>query len=836
MLNRMKHMVLFLLALCMLFACAGGPAETASGETGNEAFDMTVTVGYNGMMTYGKVMPVKVWIRNLGGDFEGVLGINAYVSSREYDRYEKLIALPAGAEREFELPVTVYARQDVFNAEIVKDGQVVCTASGKPAVVVNPSALMIGVLSTRPQTLNNLNISRDNDVLSRYEIWQTVPLTAETFPEDLNALKSFGVILVDDIDPASLSEKQRGTLERWLRSGRILLCGGGSTAGRNTAFFSSYTGLSMEDVTTSDSVIQGLERMIGRKESGKQVTSALAVYSGAEPLGTDAEGRGLIWRSCVGAGRIYTAAFETGDPKLNSESLMHYFWQQLMIDRDQELYSSAMYANANSDSNSFSSGSGYKPVTARSMLLPGLLIVAGMLALSCALWWVLKKRDRRQWMWVVLPLLAVITAAGLLLLSLSAETNQPMAVIGENMIQDASGSVRNYIGVSAVAPSFGMHSYSMAGESMRVQVYDYVDYDEDETEQKVPDTLRTCYTSGGTNTVSVDSIEPRQIVNLTVEAAARIQGMVDGAVWMEEDGLHGEVTNATDVKMSAGRVITTYGYTEVPALAPGEKAEFLLKKSTFADPKNPKYAAGCMYSESPNLYTVINTAVGNTEETMNSQRPEAQEIAASAMLINNASDMFRRAQGNWSYGAYESALFLYSAKPENVGDAELNMDGKPVKMKAGIAILTAELSYLTVGRTGVVFRSGGMDMPVRVETDEEWLPTEKADPNSKNQYYHTLSDNPTFLYTIDDLKGIRVETLQVLQNSYYTGQITAYALNKETREWEEIPLNADISNPERYLDENGKLYLQFRSDGQDMYADISTPLITLEGRLEHAED
>ena len=62
------------------------------------------------------------------------------------------------------------------------------------------------------------------------------------------------------------------------------------------------------------------------------------------------------------------------------------------------------------------------------------------------------------------------------------------------------------------------------------------------------------------------------------------------------------------------------------------------------------------------------------------------------------------------------------------------------------------------------------------------------------------------------------------------------ALNAEKREWEEIKLNEDISNPGRYIDAEGRLYLQFRNDTQDMYADIPTPLINLEGRLEHAED
>ena len=838
MLNRMKYGVLLLMTVCMLFACAAGTAESMHREIGNSAFDMEVTVGYNGLMTYGKVMPVRVRIRNFGEDFEGVLGMNAYINAKEYDRYERNIVLPAGSEREFELPVTVFMQQKTFTAEIVKDGEVVCSAGGEPAALINPASMLVGILSTRPQNLNNLTIDRDNDALNRYEFWKAIPLTADSLPEDESAMKSFGILVLDDLDPATLSEKQRAALDGWLRSGRILICGGGASAARNIPFFSGYTGLSMEGVNTSNSVIGSLEKLLGRSESGKNVTTTLAEYSGAEPISTDEEGHGLIWSTSAGAGRIYTTAFEAGDPKLNSEHLMHYFWQQLLVNLDQDLYSSVMYYNAGNDSNVSTNGSSYITIPVRNRIIPGMMIVAGTLVLACVLWWILKKKDLRQWMWLVLPLLSVLSVISMLLLASGADTNQPMAVIAEDVIQDRTGAARSYFGFTVAAPSYGRHSYTVAGEKLKVQVYDYVDYDEEDgKKQPEPNQMRTCYTIGGTNSITAESAEPWQMINLTAESAARMQGRIDGAIWMEEDGLHGEIVNGTDLKMTAGHVITTYGFVSVPALAPGEKTDIVLKRSTFANPQKPEYKDGCMYPESPNMYSVINTAMGYDEEVSGSGRPDVQERAMAASLINSASDMLRRGQGNWSYGAYDSAMFLYCAKPENLTPAELSVDGAPVERKGTAAMLTAELSYTSIGRTGVIYRSAGMDTPVRVETEEDLMPTEKIVPNGKAMYYHTLSENPTFLYTLDGLDGVKIVNLQVILNSYYVNQARAYALNIEKHEWEEVPTNQNIDRPERYLDSSGKLFLQFRTDGQDMYADISTPLINLEGRLEkHAED
>ena len=830
--KRLIQAVVLLLVLCLTWAA--GTAESMHRETENPDFDLEVSVGYNGLMTYGKAMPVKVRIRNFGGDFEGTLGVNAYISSREYDRYETAVAVPAGSQREYTLAVRVYTRQDVFTAEIVKDGEVLGRSSAKPERVVNPSSMLIGVLSTRPGSLACLNITSENDVLSRFELWQTVPLTAETFPEDVKLLRSFGMLVIDDLDPASLSPKQQEVLDEWLRGGRIVLAGGGAAGGRNAAYFNGYTGLSLKGMASSDDVLPQLEHLIGRKESGRKVSVTLAEYEGADPLASDEEGHGLIYRSEASAGRIYTTAFEAGDSRLNSESLMHYFWQQLLLDMDQELYSSAVYSDGTGDTPA-AMPSGYAvPVKISSRLVPGILIVAGMLVLAYVLWLLLKKKDRRQALWIVLPVLAAAATVCLLALAGGADTSRPIAVIAENMIQDSTGAIRNYSGIDVAAPAGGRHRFSMPGENLRVRVYDYVEFDEeDEDKRQEPYQLRTCYIAGGENAVTVDNTTPWGEVSLESDSPAAIQGRIEGEVWMEEDGLHGEIVNGTDRKLTAGRLLTTYGFVSVPDLAPGEKAEITLVRSKFKDPQNPVYLDGELYLSNPGLYSVINDALGLSK--LRYGTAESQRGSLYSNMITNAADAFRRSRGNYSYGAYESSIFLYCAVPEGGDLPELKADGEKVERQTCLSLLTAEMDYAAVGRSGILFRAG-IDLPVRVNIDENRMPVGKAAQSGKTDYYFPLSETPTFLFTFEGIGGVRVERLVVTMETYYSGMVKSYALNVSTNEWEEFRVNEEIDSPERYLDDEGRLYLQFRADTQDMYAEIPTPMITLEGRREHAEN
>lgn len=832
---RIRNVMLLLLAICVIFLCAAGSAESAQEGLSSPDFDMEVSVGYDGLMTYGKVMPVKVTIRNFGNDLEGTLGLNAYVSRKEYDRYEMEVAVPAGSQREFTLYVSVYTRQDSFTAELVQDGKVICTGTGKQKTVVNPSAMLVGVLSTRPQSLNNLNIDRDNDTLARYEQWKTIPLTAETFPEERRALASFGMLVIDDIDPAALSRKQQEAMDEWLKGGGILLCGGGSNAGRNIPYFSTYTGMTLEGMTTSDSVIDGLEKLLGRRADGKKISVSLAEYSG-QPLARDAEDHGLIYRTAVGRGRIYTAAFEMGEPRLNSENLMHFFWQQLLAEQDKDVYSSAMYSGSDEPSAGTVMAGYSVTVPAGSRLVTGLIIVAGVLVICCVCWWILKKKDLRQWMWAVIPLVSLAAAVGILFLSAGAETNRPVAVVAENIVQDNSGVITSYVGINAAAPSYGRHSYSMDGYELKARMYDYVDYDEDEdNERRQPDRLRMSYTAGGESAVTVESVYAWDSIALETERDPGIHGKIEGEAWMADDGLHAEIINGTDVNMADGFLITSYGTAAVKALAPGEKADVILEQK--ARTTSDLVEMGKLYRNSLNIYDFITAASAYRPEGVQLSDEEKQERSLLYEMVSNAIDAVRQAQGNGSYRSYESAVFMYCAKPAGIQAPGLKADGVRVERKRDVSLLTASIPFSAVGRTGMVFRSPGMDRPVPVSTDENLMPIEGAfEDDSKQDSYYILSNNPTFLYTLEGMEGAKLSSLRVVLDAWYSEQARVFVLNVEKHAWEEIRLNEDVRNPERYLDEKGRLYVQFRTDSMDMYSDIPTPMISLEGRLENAEN
>ena len=248
------RLMAFVLIVCLLTGCGAAFAQGMHMETENPSLEAEVLLGYNGMITYGKAIPVRVTIRNTGEDLEGILAVNAYINQIKYDRYETEIFVPAGGERTVVLPVTAQSRQDLFTAEILRDGETLLAVNAQPEGTINPAAMMIGVLSSRPRNLANLDINQENDTLYRYEYWQTVALDPETLPEERELLDAFGMIVLDDTDPASLTEKQQQALRDWVERGHVLILGGGTSAPGNLMLAGDLTNLRADGYTVSDRV------------------------------------------------------------------------------------------------------------------------------------------------------------------------------------------------------------------------------------------------------------------------------------------------------------------------------------------------------------------------------------------------------------------------------------------------------------------------------------------------------------------------------------------------------------------------------------------------------
>ena len=817
------------LILCLLLGMGAAAAEGLHREVRNDLLEVETDIGYDGKITYGKVIPVRVTIRNRGGDLNAVAAVNAYISPVKYDRFETEVFVPAGGERTVVLPVRAESRQETFTVEIVENGQVICAVNTKPAGTINPSSMMVAVLSTRPKNLANLDISQENDTLQRYEYWQTVALTPETLPEDPELMDAFGMAVLDDMDPALWTEKQRDTLLEWVKKGHVLICGGGTAAPRNLAFLGDMTALRCADFTVSDSVHAALESYAGRRATDRAPEVALARLSGEEPLVSDGNGNGLLWRTAAGSGRIYTLAWEAGDPALNGESLMHLFFQQMLITADPTLYSSIL--NSQDNGVSVTAPGEFSPIPVRNTLPAAAWILAGAAAVGCVLWIVLKKRGTSKWMWAAIPALALLSAGAAAVVAGSSPLNRTVASVSVNTVQRADGSAVNCTAVTAASPRAGLHRYRMDGEDLRAVLYDGTYYwgEEEDEAPKEPVILRQIRRRGDGNETALNAQTPWETVTFSSIREGTEGGQAKAEIWMESDGFHGTVTNGTPYALKEGAVLCGYGFALIPDLAPGESANFALVAEDAADPNNPVFTDGKMIRNTgAGMYQVISQRwFGRNSEDYTDPKSIFNNMTNGT--VSQLTQERVRAGGT----DRETVNFFYSAQPEQAEDIALYADGEKVDGVSVYRLLNVEMNYLTVGRTGVVFRAPGMDPAVRCAITEDGLPAGSFNQENGRPAtaYFPLNEMPTFRFAPEGLEGTEITRLMIGMDQWYLSELKCYVLNAERQKWVEVKPNESIPRPEQYVDRDGNLYCQFRPAHGESYTDISMPTLTLEGRV-----
>ena len=829
-----KALAGILLAVMICFGTAAGLADvTMHREADDPAIEMTAEIGYQGVMTYGKAIPLRVRIRNNGvADLEGTLGINAYMNTRQYNRFETSISVPPGAEKEYVLPFSVLTRQETFTPEIVTGGRVAEAVNLHAVNAVDPDTVFVGVLSTRPNRLANLDYAQGNDMDYSWQSWKLIALNAETFPDQDVLLDAFGVLIIDDIDPASLSKKQQEALERWLEGRHILLCG--SSAG-SVAYFSDRTGLEVTGAETSRQVLAKLEKLADISSSGNRLSVAVTRLAGATPLIADDSGNGLVFRTETGNGRIYTVAFEMTESGVFGLRPMRYFWQRMLENYDNTLYYSLQYASYGSSEVVYPGNSIAVPV--HSPVLAVALICAGALALGWVIWLILKRKGKQTWMWLALPALAAAAAAAVLVISGGADTNKPLVTYAESLVQRADGSAVRVIGINAAASRAGMHSYQIEGAPVSLQYrqdvsYDYYYEDRKNTE---PTEMVMCYRTGDGETLSLRSDTPWEMKSLESEGALSGIGRISAEIWMEDDGLHGTIRNDTTLRLKAGRVITGYGYVSVPALAPGETTAFMLRETP---PVAGNYGTAVPADGEMNrnssfyLYNILEAALGISPEGGNTSGP----LMTRQEIINAA--LYRITGGYYDYG--QKSAFLYTTETEDKLPLGFVIDGKPVRNVAGVTVVNAEITYLPVGKTGLVYRMPGMARAVRMNVDENGLPGGEAERISDYDKYggggYSLSEQPVFRFTLERPEDVEITSLRVSLS--YNGDIARCCLlNVRTGEWDRISLDRDVSNPADYVNADGQLFCRFELNGAADYdVTITEPDLSMEGRKLHAEN
>ncbi len=223
-------------ALCLLLsAILVLPSILPANAEKKSDFNIELSYGFDGKVEALCHIPVNITIENLGDNFDG--RVQVIVPSEEtYDNpgptmYEKDLNIASGAKKTVSLTLFAHAAFNSMNVRIVNSKEKVLA---EKYVTISPlstiNSVNIGVLSDDFSALSYFN--RIPLIINYAGInvnSQLLELTAETFPEDHNALDMMDILLISNFSTDKLSAAQLSAIDLWVHDGGTLLIGTGST-------------------------------------------------------------------------------------------------------------------------------------------------------------------------------------------------------------------------------------------------------------------------------------------------------------------------------------------------------------------------------------------------------------------------------------------------------------------------------------------------------------------------------------------------------------------------------------------------------------------------------
>lgn len=383
-------------------------------------------MGYQGKIKHDKWNPLKLTLtsdRDISGDV--VVQIQNYNGFGYQTSYVQQVDLPKDTPKEvvIGIPGAMLNKdnnQILFYEGSYTKGKQIPFATGKNYVQASPyQGALIAVLSDDPDTMNFMNVlnGKGNSV-------NVFPLKNASVPSDGMLLNGLDVIVINNFASDTLSEPKLKAITDWVNGGGTLILAGGAGYTKTAAPFADVTPVVANGTTTVNSLSE-LEKLGGKplKLDGAFTISTAKAVEGAQ-IGIEADGQPLFASKTYGQGSVQYAAYDLAMEPVSSWAGHPDAWASIlrnnlpMMGAQNGMYYNSLMDNLNYVLEYFPS----LKMPSFTLLLWMLIIYAVVVA--PLLYYILKKADKREWAWFLIPIIAVIASGSVYVAGSSDKTRE----------------------------------------------------------------------------------------------------------------------------------------------------------------------------------------------------------------------------------------------------------------------------------------------------------------------------------------------------------------------------------------------------------------------------
>lgn len=405
---KMFHVLIaFIMSAILLF----GTAPTLVKADSVPKLELQTEVGFGKSMKSSRLNPVKFTLTSQDADLSGDLVIQLSNPNGGKDiSYIQHVELPQGVSKEvwFALPGTGYTEDSNlirFYRDSIDKGKVIPFAGGNDYLnIISVQSAFVGVISDDTDAFNFLSLLQQNISL------ELVPLKADKLPGETMMYDSLDILAINQFPSDTLTAEQVQAITEWVGNGGTLILSGGAGIGKTARAFESLLPVQVQGTTTV-SDLSAMADAVGKPfDIVNPVTlSAAKLLPDSEVL-LSQDDVPLFVSKNYGSGRVIYAAYDPALQPFSSWNGQSALWGELL---QQELsYYDQQTGGFRQDRYwVMKDALDYFPsIHSPAFGLLVMLLIAYAIIVAPVLYLILKKFDRREWAWFIIPSLAIVSS------------------------------------------------------------------------------------------------------------------------------------------------------------------------------------------------------------------------------------------------------------------------------------------------------------------------------------------------------------------------------------------------------------------------------------------
>lgn len=726
-----------------------------------------IDLGYENKVKSGAWNPVKITLTS-DTDISGDIVIqNSDAFMMGSGSYVQHVELPKDTKKEVTLgiPGNYYNKDNNeirFYKDSVEEGKYIPFKSGESHLenIHVVGGAIIGVLSDDPDTMNFMNVLSGNG----YQL-DMVSLDSHDIPDDPMILDSINILVINRFASDSLSKNQTSSIAQWVKSGGTLVLAGGVGYPKTAAAFADLSPVQYNG-TFAVTTLPELAKLGGKPLNleGEFTLSDAQPSEGSQVL-YRAENKPLFVSKQVEKGTVLYAAYDIAMTPVASWSGHPAAWASLLR-ADLPLLQNNGGMNIENQMNNLSYTLEYFP----SLKMPQFSVLLWMLIIYIVivaplLYWILKKVDKREWAWWIIPLIAIIASGAVYTIG-SADKTKELAHTINILELDGQGSGTMLSASAFFTPTSGDYSLEFSkGTYLKINRQSgvfgsnsdnnsFIEVNDQNTELNLLNMPQWSLAK-----IWAQQRNTKQVGQLDVQVSLNDQGNIEG-----------EIINETTSDLTKVVLVLGGQVYELGDLGKNEKAK-MINTSTR---KNINSMGGNIGEL---LYPYSNAATGNN---FNRERE---------LLMNYVPFTPWYAKGSYIIAWSKDPMLNYTNKGKEMKSDQLNMWAQPVTV-----------ALIQNSKINIPF---GLITPVITQ-----LPGGSWNQDRMNGMINTSQGTANFEYTLPELDEA-ANYQELTLNTTNPGQDTQYKIwNSSQQKWEELVwVNGKwtlSNNIDKYI-ENGRV-------------------------------